>query len=729
MSELPMDLPIRSGSAPFRARARLIRLLGEELISDEIMALVELVKNAYDADACHVAVRFLELTDPATACIEVQDDGNGMDLETVLYRWLEPATNHKRGGPHKQRTRLGRFPLGEKGVGRFAADKIGSELELVTRAEGADEEIVLRVSWHHFDGAGYLDQIENQWEVREPAEFSGKQHGTLLRMRCLRAEWNGELLARIRDGLMQLTSPHGMVTDFTIEFDCPGFPDLSGPVTSELLKNAPYQLTGWVDEEGIFTPDATDEWSVVDVRLALRERFAGPKEELRAPVCGSFRISLYVWDLDSSGLRRAAMDRGLRDVLRTSCGVRIYRDGFRIWPYGERDDDWLELNQRRVNNPTLRVSNNQVVGYIEITQHDNPDLRDRTSREGLIDTPAFFDLKALILGVLEQLEERRFTARREDVQSAPAPGNESDDVLRCVDEARATIKGGSGWLSALQTIEQTYRQQMRVQQNRYEYVARLAGLGLAAERMTTAFADEITDATMDLRVLLNDFAVGAVAATDLPVRLQRLANHLDSLNELLDLMGPLYRPSRAIAEPLDAAAVAQDTLALFAAPLRELGGHATVTQDRQLTIHMNRAHLTQVLLCLLDNSVHSLRGSGVEMPELRIHVFSGPRQAGIIVADNGPGVRPQQRKLIFRPYFSGRQDGAGLGLHVARDILARYNSTLELQTSATLLPGASFIIRFDRRRVGRAAAAETSRRRRAVESAGRGRSGKVACDD
>lgn len=730
MSELsgfPGDQPMRSGHAPFRARARLIRLLGEELISDEVMALVELVKNAYDADASRVSVRFLELSDPTSARIELQDDGTGMDLDTLLHRWLEPATDHKRGGAHKQRTRLGRYPLGEKGVGRFAADKIGAELELVTRPENADEEAVLHVAWHHFDSGGYLDQVENRWELRRPVEFSGRQHGTLLRMRHLRANWDTELLTRVRDGLMQLTSPHGAVTEFAVEFDCPEYPSLAGAITSELLDHAPYRLMGRFDEHGVFTPDTTDEWDIFDARLAAQERFISPAGELREPLCGPFRISLHVWDLDTGGLRRATMDRGLRDALRTACGVRIYRDGFRVWPYGERDDDWLELNQRRVNNPTLRISNNQVVGYVEITQRNNPELRDRTSREGLIDTPAFFDLKALTLGVLEKLEERRFAARREEIRPVPT-GDEQDEVLRRVHEARATVKGEGRWRAALQAIEQTYRQQSREQQTRYEYVARLAGLGLAAERMTNAFADIVTDATLDLQVLLNELAVGVTEGEHVAARLDRMAGYLDSLSGLLDLMAPLYRPSQASVEPLDVAAVAQDTLALFAAPLKELGVRGIVTQERQLTVHMARAHLMQVLLSLLDNAIRALAEARVSAPELRIHVVSRPDRAGMIVSDNGPGIRPEQRKLIFQPYYSGRRDGAGLGLHVARDILAIYNSTLDLQATSGPLSGASFLIVFDRRRIARTGSSGRGGRRRPAERAHGNDAGKVAVD-
>ncbi|MGH2502315.1 MAG: ATP-binding protein, partial [Ktedonobacterales bacterium] len=616
---------------------------------------------------------------------------------------------------------LGRFPLGEKGVGRFAADKLGAELELITRPADIDQEIVLRVAWHHFDGGAYLDQVENQWEVREPLEFSSQPQGTLVRMRRLRTSWNQELLMRVHDGLAQMTAPNGAVADFGIAFECPEYPDLSGPIINELLDHAPYRLTGQVNENGLFTPDDADIWNAAgsfDARQALRERFTDAGGELRAPVCGPFKLSLHAWDLDTAGLRRASMDRRMRDTLRTSCGVRIYRDGFRVWPYGERDDDWLELNQRRVNNPTLRISNNQVVGFVEITQRDNPDLRDRTSREGMIDTAAYFDLRALVLGVLELLEERRFSTRRETAPAAAPAGEEHDEVLRRVQEARASAAGGAGWLAALQTIEQTYRQQMRDQQTRYEYVARLAGLGLMAERMTNAFADAVTDASAHLQVLRNELAVGANVSNALPARLERQAGYLDTLSGLLDLMEPLYRPSQSSSEPLDVAAVAQDTLALFEAPLQALGVQSAVTQEGSLTAHMDRAHLMQSFLCLIDNALRSLGSSGVSSPELRIHVFSHPRRAGIIVADNGPGVRADQRKLIFQPYFSGRRDGAGLGLHVARDILALYNSTIQLQTPPELLPGASFLILLDRRRIGRAGKSVAATQRRNARSDG-----------
>src|SRR5436305_12747005 len=120
------------------------------------MAMLELVKNAYDADASTAVVSILPFERSTGGSVEIRDDGSGMSLETILGAWLQPATDYKRRGGRKQRTERGRYPLGEKGVGRFAADKLGAELELVSRTYGDPQETRLRVSWDSFSDDVYL---------------------------------------------------------------------------------------------------------------------------------------------------------------------------------------------------------------------------------------------------------------------------------------------------------------------------------------------------------------------------------------------------------------------------------------------------------------------------------------------------------------------------------------------------------------------------------------------
>src|SRR5207237_474130 len=129
----------------------------------------------------------------------------------------------------------------------FAADKLGAELELITRCAGAEEEFVVRISWHHFDHDRYLDEVENTWFSREPSEFPDERHGTLLLIRSLRATWNQEMITRLNNGLIRLISPATVGLDFAIELICSEFPFASGRVVNRLLDTAPYRLYGTVD--------------------------------------------------------------------------------------------------------------------------------------------------------------------------------------------------------------------------------------------------------------------------------------------------------------------------------------------------------------------------------------------------------------------------------------------------------------------------------------------------
>jgi HSP90 family molecular chaperone len=128
----------------FRPRARLVAVLGEHLISDQAVGLIELVKNSYDADATEVTVELLQLADAEATTVLVKDNGSGMTLEDITQKWLSPAVDHKDQAKREvRRSALGRLPLGEKGVGRFAVHQIGRKLELVTRARGHPVQVLV----------------------------------------------------------------------------------------------------------------------------------------------------------------------------------------------------------------------------------------------------------------------------------------------------------------------------------------------------------------------------------------------------------------------------------------------------------------------------------------------------------------------------------------------------------------------------------------------------------
>ena len=171
----------------FRPRARLLQLLGDQLIGSPRLALFELVKNAYDADATTVTVTMSHL-DSDEATIRVQDDGDGMSLSILEDIWLVPGHDHKaRARMEGIRTAKGRLPLGEKGVGRFAVHKLGQVVELVTR-QADRPELVLRIDWEEIAQSEFLEDARVQIVSRAPEVFKESGTGTLVAVTRLRGE-------------------------------------------------------------------------------------------------------------------------------------------------------------------------------------------------------------------------------------------------------------------------------------------------------------------------------------------------------------------------------------------------------------------------------------------------------------------------------------------------------------------------------------------------------------
>ena len=169
----------------------MLRLLGDELIRDPNIAIFELVKNSYDADATYAQVSLLHVSDPKTGRIVVEDDGTGMDWETITKVWMEPGTDFRlrqRSSNAARSPKYGRLPLGEKGVGRFSSGKLGDVITLVTRAQDQPE-IVLHIDWEQLLESDYLSDALVRIESREPLVFLERATGTKIEMKTLRAVW------------------------------------------------------------------------------------------------------------------------------------------------------------------------------------------------------------------------------------------------------------------------------------------------------------------------------------------------------------------------------------------------------------------------------------------------------------------------------------------------------------------------------------------------------------
>src|SRR5262245_35058819 len=332
-----------------------------------------------------------------------------MDRDTLLGKWMHPAASTKATAERKSSAR-GRRVLGEKGVGRFAADKLARHLELMSRCPGSSHEVRVQVDWDAFaDGETMLEDVPATWEVRPAAAIP--THGTRLRLTGLRAVWTERMFRRLSIRLARLLSPFRDRDRFTIRLESDEFPDYSGELRSDVLEKAPYRI------EAAF--DGAQTVTLTSPRVkGARQRWNGHGEL----ACGPVRIRLHAYDLEAEALARIGPRAEVRAWLREWTGVSIYRDGFRVWPYGEPHDDWLRLDQRRVNNPVEHLSNNQVIGFIDITRDTNPDLMDQTNREGLIHNPALDDLRRLVLFVLQAIEAERQSIRHPVRRVAGAVG-------------------------------------------------------------------------------------------------------------------------------------------------------------------------------------------------------------------------------------------------------------------------------------------------------------------
>jgi anti-sigma regulatory factor (Ser/Thr protein kinase) len=685
----------------FRPRARLLQLLGDQLIRDPRIGVFELVKNAYDADSPTVEVTFENVEDPETTSIKIRDEGEGMDLDTVTDIWLEPGADNR----EKERTackrtpRFHRLPIGEKGVGRFASHKLGNHITMVTRRAGFDE-VVVDIDWDKLSRYRYLSEAPISIETRVPRIFKGAGHGTNITITDLRHEWKKGDIRRLFRSVNAISSPYDKKTGFFVMFKLnpdPGW--LEDLISAENVEEQAMFIFKFTMEKSHF--DYQYEFRPIRA-LAKKKDIEPRKENKKDQIIEYFQMGLdeetgkrkkrkTTADLSQLGIgpirgRVLGFDRdrdvlalyvtdatGLTQYLNENGGVRVYRDGIRVYNYGERETDWLGLDERRIQIPTRRISNNLILGEIHLDLEKSPGLVEKTNREGFVENEAYKEFRDAVLSAIIRFEQEREKDKLK-IRQAFEEEQTKDKKLPLItgpEEAITALKEKvheAGFDKQLgeyvSKVETTY---IEMRDSLLGAVG--SGLGLAI------VFHEIERGVRDLKK--------AVDKGDKIERIQVMARHLTEL-----LQGASYLIRTTSKKSLKASDLVK--FALFSMSPRFDYHNIVVTNsfetnpDGDFKLKGSQRMLTASLVNLIDNSIYWLNAFKCPQSDKQAiikRIWIGPSRdlegPAIVVADNGPGFEDAPDEVV-RPFFTRKSEGMGLGLYFANMTMKAHGGRLSI---------------------------------------------------
>jgi len=695
------------GVSVFKPRARLLELLGDQLITNDAVAIIELIKNAFDADATTATVTLMRVANREEGEIVVEDDGTGMSLDTILDVWFELGTVHRKAQRDRgERSAVYNRPLlGEKGIGRLAVHRIGNIINLITRAKDSEKEVAVEVNWLMFGHDKYLEEIPIQWTTRRPKIFNGEKHGTMLIIKDLKKAWTHGMVRNLQEKTDALQAPLKETYNFEIKLSAPEYPEIEKrekiPLEN-ILDTALYSLTGFIDENGSLQavyrfrhkalPTQSRNSEIKEDLRHRDKRFTQGDGVNRQPGCGPFNLRVYAWDLDPATLKETVSRVYYEKEIRPRTGVRVHRDSFRVLPYGEPGNDWLNLDIRRVNNPTKCVSNNQVIGIINISGNNNPKLADKTDREGIIENEAFEDFRSLVLSAINEFEverEKDKTGIASLQEKKRRRINRTTEAIDSLKEKMNERKDYALYENQIKKIENAYDAEVR---DVLEPILVSATLGHAYLMPAHEIIHGIQDLEGHIRNLESELKRIGVGG--------RMAEAVAPMWEIVKMLREVANGALELAQRKSNRFSLRSAVDL-ACHTKEPSLNAERVKVRlierhEVTIQGQKNLVIASVLNLIDNSLYWL--SDVKDKVLQISIDHdttlNPR---IVVSDNGPGIRKEDQPFLGEAFWTRKPSGTGLGLYITKRAMEINNGELDFGfhgEEPDFLVGANVILRF-----------------------------------
>jgi len=656
----------------FRTRARVIHQLGYQLIKSEGIALLELIKNSYDADASFCRVEMSSIDNKEKGKIVILDDGEGMDENILTNVWLEIGTSYKDDLAKKEKTKrtpkFGRLRLGEKGIGRLGVHRLGRFIRIITRS--SKKEHVLTINWDEVEKSQYLEDIPVNIITREPEVFKEKT-GTEITIQRLRIAWTNKMVRDCHRAITSLNSPFESPGSFRAQLILDKKEWLEGLLTFEdiesyklfsfeilmrenQIQSFKYEFIPWKTMDKLSYRCITHkDKEMKDVTRMVDTK--GSDINLGKHKIGQVQFKGIIFDRDTRTLDLGVQDRkGLKEYLDTNGGIRVFRDNMRVLDYGEPGNDWLDLGGRRVNIPVKRVSNNIILGAVYLDREKSKDLEEKANREGFIENEAYYELVKATLYAIAKVET--FRNRDKDLlRKYYGPKRVSEPVITTITELKDVVDKNVKVDTArkeifrfLDRIESEYEQIT-------ENLIKSAGAGLNL----IIVIHQMEKIIKDLKVMLKQKA---------PIEI--LVKHVENLSRLVEGYSILIKKSQKKIRNLKGIIEQAVFNLMFRLKTHNIKlDDAYRTRTKHLDGWCSEDHVVNALMNLFDNSIWWIDYSRTKDPEIYLDISDALKgYVSILVADNGPGFSLPTEEII-KPFVSNKPDGMGIGLHLTHQIM------------------------------------------------------------
>lgn len=699
----------------FEPTGRLIMSIGKDLIKDLPAALVELVKNSYDADASYVKITYLKNENELK--IVVEDDGHGMSQDTVLNAWMVPSTDYKL---KKKNSPKGRVYQGRKGIGRYAVSLLGNKLELITIKDGI--KTMAHFDWDEFNSEKKLSDIPIFITTSETTNNSGTKL-------IITNEYGNDLADEINEIDSQkvekeLSKLLSNIKDFKIIVSYENFYSDDKKNICKEISQLEFNEAWHYKLSGKIHADFNYELKYSNFYTKEEKEFKGSfiKELPKNSVpCGGISIDYRVYDKDPSGIEvimnfingnqnTNLSKTEIKNMLIDKSGISIFRNDFRIRPYGDKGFDWLNLDSKRVQNPSMAIGSEQINGKISIESEEISGLKEKSARDGLYENSNFATLQRIADLSLNLLEKERFKYRQKATKKKPEAidklfdfSHVSQNMGKAIDRAYKNLKKSpENTDEHIETLNQEISKEIRnlEKEKETEFLEVKETIAIYQKHTTLGnvisvvlhegrnplawYRNKLPAMERKLNSLFDKKEIATTGYNDLYNDVGKLKSEAIRMSDFFARLDPLASNKRKKRKKINAENEIRSVMDIFQTIVEESNIKIDYEMQENITLNLVEEDLYMALTNIIENAIFWVNYSKFDEKIIKISLFTNNGEAVIEIVDNGPGILSEDIKenLLFLPGYSRKnsvleENGTGLGLSIAGEAIQRNEGTLE----------------------------------------------------